>query len=186
VVGANSPTNYAGQSGSVDAGGPLFGDADGDGDVDLVDYEGFAECLLGPDVPVVSMPQTHNVSVGPGSVFTPEDIDITEGDTVHWVWDGGNHNVWSGVGSFDGNFRSGAATSVVGTTYDVLFDTAFVAAHPMPGGVYPYYCTVHFDAGMVGSVTVAGAIDCSAFDSDEDDDVDFEDFLAFQQSFTGD
>ena len=51
AVRPNSPTNYAGQTGSVDASGPDFGDSDGDGDVDLVDYDAFDDCLDGPGTP---------------------------------------------------------------------------------------------------------------------------------------
>ncbi len=48
VIAANSPTNYAGQTGSVDASPDVAGDSDGDGDVDLGDYAAFAACLNGP------------------------------------------------------------------------------------------------------------------------------------------
>jgi len=55
----NSPTNYAGQTGSVDAsgGGDIPGDADGDGDVDLDDYYVLEDCFDGPDTaPTPTLP----------------------------------------------------------------------------------------------------------------------------------
>ncbi len=69
-VGVNSPTNYAGATGSIDAGGggctdtdddgicdvcdpcaggPTSGDTDADGSVDLDDFVVFESCLVGPD-----------------------------------------------------------------------------------------------------------------------------------------
>jgi hypothetical protein len=44
----NSPKNYAGVTGTVDA-SEVPGDFDGDGDVDLIDYNQYADCLAGPD-----------------------------------------------------------------------------------------------------------------------------------------
>jgi hypothetical protein len=50
IVAANSPTNYAGETGSVDAGQPpVPGDFDGDGDVDSDDYVNYDDCSAGPD-----------------------------------------------------------------------------------------------------------------------------------------
>ena len=174
-----------GTSGEVLRMGRSFGDANGDGHVDLADAAEFIDCLEGPGASVAPTPTTVNVSVGPGFVFTPADITISTGDTVHWFWAGGFHNVESGVGgTHDGNFRSGNATSSTSTTFDVTFDEAFLAAHPMTDNVYPYYCVVHEAFGMTGTVTVA-ASSCPQFDSDADDDVDLEDFQAFQINFTG-
>ncbi len=95
-----------------------------------------------------------------GLDFQPADLTIQVGDTVHWVWISGLHNVESGttaegMGVPDGIFNSGPPTPVAGTTFDVVFDQAFLAAHPRPDQVYPYYCVVHVDVGMVGSITVA-------------------------------
>jgi len=102
---------------------------------------------------------THNVQLN-GLQFIPADITIQVGDTVHWVWVSGNHNVESGVvvagaGVYDGNFRSGDPTLVAGTTFDVTFNQAFLTAHPMPGREYPYYCVVHAGVGMTGIIRVA-------------------------------
>lgn len=123
---------------------------------------------------------THDVNVGPGFAFSPADITINVGDTVRWTWVSGFHNVESGVGgSHDGAFRSGDATSVVGTTYQVTFDSAFLAANPMAGDVYNYYCVIHFGGGMVGSVTVIG---CPG-DLDGDNDIDLSDLAAMLSNY---
>ena len=100
---------------------------------------------------------THDVDVGLGFVFSPANLAIQLGDTVRWTWqpDGLFHNVESGVGGIhDGNFRSGNAVAVAGTTFSVTFDQAFLGANPMPGNAYPYYCIVHVAINMVGTITV--------------------------------
>jgi glucose/arabinose dehydrogenase/plastocyanin len=164
----------------------LAGDGDGDCDVDLNDHSAFVSCMGGPDVPFdTDGLSTVDVSVGPGFDFIPADMSIEVGDTVHWFWAGGTHNVESGVGGVhDGNFRSGDPTSSTSTTFDVTFDEAFLAAQPMPGSVYPYYCVVHQGLGMIGSVTVEPD-PCAAFDADGDGDVDLFDWILLQASFTG-
>lgn len=49
VVAANSPTNYAGATGSVNANPTVTpGDWDGDHDLDLADYQYAADCMAGP------------------------------------------------------------------------------------------------------------------------------------------
>ncbi|MCB9849496.1 MAG: hypothetical protein H6817_02185 [Phycisphaerales bacterium] len=55
-VQVNSPTNYAGQTGSVDL-NFVPGDFDGDGDVDLLDHANFEDCLDGPEAaPTPTLP----------------------------------------------------------------------------------------------------------------------------------
>lgn len=173
---------------SAAAGLSIPGDGDGDGDVDIFDYEMYLACVGGPREPVGGVGgTTHDVSVGPGLEFFPADLVIAVGDTVHWFWSGDGllHNVVSGPpdGIPDGIFNSGPPTSDPETTFDVLFDQAFLDDNPMSGNEYPYFCEVHFGLGMTGTVTVVG--DCSVFDFDEDDDVDWSDFGGFQLAFTG-
>lgn len=104
---------------------------------------------------------THDVNLDV-IVFLPADIMITVGDTVHWVWVNGLHNVESGIidgnldGVHDSNFRSGDVTSVVGTTFDQVFDQVFLDANPMPNDTYPYYCIQHTNVLMAGTITVVG------------------------------
>ncbi len=100
---------------------------------------------------------THDVTVGPGGlfVFSPADITIAVGDTVHWVWDSGGHNVASGVPGTPTPYFLSGPPDLAGTTFDVVFDAAFLIANPVPGDVYDYYCQPHGELfGMVGSVTV--------------------------------
>ncbi len=165
----------------------LFGaDSNGDCILDLTDFQEFFPCLSGPGVPFDGNGNNVvNVDVGPGFDFIPADVSIEVGDTVRWTWVSGFHNVESGVnGVHDGNFFSGAPTSVPGTTYEVTFDSDFLAAHPMPDNVYPYYCVVHEAFGMIGSVAVTENT-CGVFDVDLDGDVDLYDFSVFQVLYNG-
>ncbi len=112
---------------------------------------------------------THLVELV-GFEFIPSELVIDVGDTVHWVWVTGFHNVESGtiaagIGVPDGNFRSGNPTS--GATFDLVFDQARLDAKPMPGNIYPYYCIVHAGSNMAGTITVI-----AAGDLDRDTDVD--------------
>ena len=121
----------------------------------------------------VEAQSTTTVELQGGNVFSPANITITAGDTVHWVWVAGFHNVESGAvvsgsGVHDGYFRSGNPTAVGGTTWDFTFTQAFVDANPAAGNVYLYYCDPHAGVGMIGTVTVQAAGACSA-DTDCDD-----------------
>ena len=115
-----------------------------------------------------------------GPSFTPAHLTIDEGDTVHWVWTYiFFHNVESGVGgNHDGNFRSGDPGT--GQTFDLAFDRAFLDVHIMSGNVYPYYCILHFNNGMFGSITVIVAPDV-----DRDTDVDLDDYASIAPCLNG-
>jgi plastocyanin len=103
------------------------------------------------------------VTVAPNGTLTysPKDVTVTQGATVHWVWsDTSNaHTVTSGAnGIADGMFcsitdgspvnaQTCTSTSYARTapfTYDHVFDQA---------GTFPYYDAV-VGPGMSGSVTV--------------------------------
>ena len=104
---------------------------------------------------------THTVQVGgtSGLAFNPSALTIKVGDSVQWVKTVGLHSVESGVGGVhDGIFRSGDPTTS-SFTFTVVFDAAFVTAHPVPNDLYNYYCAIHFGFGMVGSITVTGRAD---------------------------
>lgn len=120
-----------------------------------------------------------------GVQFIPANVSINVGDTVHWVWVSGFHNVESGVieddvGVPDDNFRSGDPTLEAGATFDVVFDANFLSTRPMPGNSYPYYCVVHATLGMAGAIAVL-----IPGDIDGDTDVDLDDHRILVGCMTG-
>jgi plastocyanin len=89
--------------------------------------------------------------------FTPANITINVGDTVQWNWQNFSHTVTEGTdGVVNGNELFTFPLDPTHPTVTFTFTPAFVAAHPMPGGLYNYFCAVHFSFGMVGTITVNG------------------------------
>jgi plastocyanin len=85
-----------------------------------------------------------------GTSFVPNDITVTEGDTVRWVRTSLSHTVTNGTGTADPN---------VGT----LFDAPLNAANPSfqhvfaVAGDVPFFCRPHLLSGMTGIVRVQPA-----------------------------
>ncbi len=78
------------------------------------------------------------------SCFTPADISINAGDTVHWMnVDTGAHTVTGGSASTGPSGVFDSSLVMADATYEFKFDDA---------GSYDYYCMVH--PWMTGSVTV--------------------------------
>jgi glucose/arabinose dehydrogenase len=66
------------------------------------------------------------------------------GDTVRWNWVNGSHSTTSGVsGTPNGQWDSGVHTP------SFSFEHTFNQA-----GTFPYFCTLHWQVGMVGTVVV--------------------------------
>ncbi|MFO0888068.1 MAG: Ig-like domain-containing protein [Isosphaeraceae bacterium] len=87
-----------------------------------------------------------------GFSFSPSDVTISVGDTVHWVWRSDFHSTTSVSGSAE-QWDSGVLNS--GFTFDHTFTQA---------GTFVYYCVIHGDdngngtaSGMAGTVTVQSA-----------------------------
>ena len=77
----------------------------------------------------------HTVEVGPGMSFSPADLNVAVGETVEWVWVGGEHNVNGSTDTFPNNpdsFYSGEPQE--GGTYQFSFTVA---------GDYYYQCDPH-------------------------------------------
>src|SRR4030095_15593476 len=98
---------------------------------------------------------TVDVQVGPGFEFSPNEVNISVGDTVRWTWAGSGHSVSSGPHCVpDSQFCSPddmncfpGVLSNEGTVYQHTFTTP---------GSYSYICTAHCDLGMTGVVNVSG------------------------------
>ncbi|MFT4957301.1 MAG: plastocyanin, partial [Halobacteriales archaeon] len=91
------------------------------------------------------------VIVGPGGelVFDPDELEITPGTTVEWVWDSDNHNIVvdeqpEGAG-WEGTDGGPATTYDTGHSTEFTFETE---------GTYEYACEPHRSAGMLGTVVV--------------------------------
>jgi len=98
---------------------------------------------------VAAAATTHEVKVGSGGLkFSPNDLTIQVGDTVHWTSTGGTHNVVAD----DGSFRNGNPGP------NINFSKTFNSA-----GVILYYCEQHSSPGqninssMNGRITVASS-----------------------------
>src|SRR5438874_11041470 len=100
--------------------------------------------------PTIARAATVTVMVGPGGFFfKPSSVTIHPGDTVVWTWSSSGHSSTSG----SPGMPSGLWDSLIlnqGATFMHTFNTA---------GSFPYYCVPHGACcGMVGSVTVVGAV----------------------------
>jgi plastocyanin len=98
-------------------------------------------------------------------------IDV--GDTVHWTWESGGHNVQSVKGSIE-TFKTAVLPS--GSTYDYTFNSA---------GQIVYFCLPHGSdlgngkaTGMAGTITVAYPGDANL-----DFKVDLSDFGILKENF---
>jgi plastocyanin len=98
--------------------------------------------------------QIVDVSVGPGFVFVPDEVNISVGDTVRWTWAGNGHSVTSGDPcTTDGQFCSPDDTNCDAGT---LSNTGTVYEHTFAqAGTYSYFCFAHCAFGMTGVVNVS-------------------------------
>jgi plastocyanin len=95
------------------------------------------------DEPAVDESEAVRVRLSPDR-FDPPTLTIKTGQTVRWIWGGGDHNVVSGEDCTEnGIFKSGEPQA--GGTFERKFETA---------GTFPYYCRNHCRSGMTGTIIV--------------------------------
>ena len=107
----------------------------------------FACAVLGVAVPAAA--DTAEVGTTAISTFTPADVVITVGDSVHWSGlAGGSHNVAEVDDASDVSYNGGFHSADPANEFTFTFNTP---------GVFHYVCEPHIGAGMRGTVTVEEA-----------------------------
>lgn len=83
---------------------------------------------------------TRHTIVQDGLIFTPDQLSVSIGDTIQWVWQNGDHTTTSkGIPSGAAAWDSPLTASVPVFEYVVLVP-----------GEYEYMCTPHESMGMTG------------------------------------
>ena len=112
--------------------------------------------LLTATLFVFSLNAQNSYTVNAGNFYyTPQILTINLGDTVHWLNDGGFHNVNFDVNSISGASFNNPVSFASTPTNDVeMYSYVFSVA-----GSYDYDCSVgsHAANGMVGSIIVNSA-----------------------------
>ncbi len=96
---------------------------------------------------------THDLNCEIGSLSPTTDLTIEVGDTVRWTWtDASSHTVENDAGSTE-IFNSGTITGN-GLTYSYTFTLE---------GTNPYFCGIHGDVSMSGTITVNAVLGIEDF-----------------------
>lgn len=88
--------------------------------------------------------QTKHIVMVSNFVFTPQDINVTVGDTVEWQWVEGSHTTTSDSVSGTDVWDSPINSSV--PVFSVVIRNS---------GVHHYHCIPHQSFGMIGSITAS-------------------------------
>ncbi len=87
----------------------------------------------------------HNVEVA-NFAFTPANITVAPGDTVHWFRTSGTHTVTSGTGCVHNTPYFNVTLNATTPTFDWVV--------PSGVGAVPYFCIPHCAMGMTGTITI--------------------------------
>ena len=110
---------------------------------------------VAPDMPFQPTGQTVDVKVGFGGTnFNPSTVNIVVGDTVRWTWFSFGHNVRSGTPCTGPNSQFCSPNDINCTTNPTSNTNATYSHTFNQAGTYSYYCSVHCDCGMTGTVNV--------------------------------
>ena len=103
----------------------------------------------------MSLYSQNSYTISSGSYYYyPSSVTVSVGDTIHWVNDGGLHNVNFDINSITGSsFNNPESFISSPTTGTNIYTHVFTIA-----GNYDYDCSVgsHAANGMVGSIIVNG------------------------------
>ena len=120
-----------------------------------------SQAPLGTWQPGGSEPVVHVVYAG-NFYYNPQTVDVNIGDTIQWIWEGGNHDAVDG--DIDNCAKSGEYFDVLITSSNPTAE--WVVSEDAPAQI-DYFCTVgsHCAFGMVGTINV---LDAGVQDADED------------------
>ena len=85
-----------------------------------------------------------------GMSFTPANVTVAPGDTIHWVWDNGTHTTTSGTSCTHNTAFFNAPLDLTHTSFNFVIPTGV--------GSIPYYCTFHCAFGMTGIITIQSGV----------------------------
>lgn len=111
---------------------------------------------LVPDTASLTTGQIFDVTVAPnGSLqFAPQTVNISVGDTVRWTWASSGHSVTSGNPCIP-NSQFCSPTDM-NCPAGVLSNAGAVYVHTFAqAGSYTYFCVLHCEYGMIGTVYVS-------------------------------
>ena len=103
-------------------------------------------------LPMVMISQTSHIINAGMLYFNPNELNITIGDTVYWINDGGNHNVNFDINTLTGlSFNNPEAFVSIPTNSIDIYSHVFTIL-----GTYYYDCSVygHASGGMTGQINV--------------------------------
>ena len=103
-------------------------------------------------LPITMIAQTSHIVNAGMLYFNPYELSINIGDTVHWINDGGNHNV-----NFDINTLTGLSFNNPESFVSNPTNSTDIYSHIFTiSGTYYYDCSVygHAGGGMTGKIIV--------------------------------
>ena len=103
-------------------------------------------------LPTTLISQTSHIVNAGMMYFNPYELNINIGDTVHWINDGGNHNVNFDINTLTGlSFNNPESFVSTPTTSMDIYSHIFTIS-----GTYNYDCSVygHASSGMTGKIIV--------------------------------
>ncbi|WP_433627896.1 plastocyanin/azurin family copper-binding protein [Halomicrococcus sp. NG-SE-24] len=113
------------------------------------------------------------------NAFEPQEISVTPGTTVKWVWEGNGHNI------VVQNQPSGSNWQGTEGGESKLYDSGHTHEHTFEAtGSYEYYCAPHKALGMTGTISVGSGGGGGGGGGEEEADPE-EMGVAFQAHYVG-
>jgi plastocyanin len=126
-----------------------------DGGITIIDQTGQQVASTAPRV----TGQIFDVTVSPNGLlqFAPSTVNIAAGDTVRWTWASSGHSVTSGNPCIPNS--QFCSPNDMNCSPGVLSNAGAVYMHTFAqAGTYTYFCVLHCEYGMIGTVNVSAPL----------------------------